>query len=77
MTGHGKRVLEEALALPPTERAALVEELLSSFEFASRQEIDALWAAEAEDRIDAYERGETCSIPAQRVFDRIDRQPAQ
>jgi hypothetical protein len=39
-----------------------------------RQEVDALWAKEVEDRIDAYERGEMRSIPAQEVFDRIDRQ---
>ena len=57
MTAQGKRILEEALALPPIERASLVEELLSSFDFPSREEVDALWAAEVEDRIDAYERG--------------------
>lgn len=52
----------------------LVEEILSSFDFPSRQEVDALWAKEAEDRIDAYDRGEIRSTPAQEVFDRIDRQ---
>jgi putative addiction module component (TIGR02574 family) len=72
MTAQGKRILAEALTLPPIERASLLEELLSSFDFPSRQEVDALWAAEAEDRIDAYERGELHSIPADEVFGRID-----
>ena len=53
--------------LPPVERAELVESLLSSFEFRSRKTIDALWAQEAEDRIDAFERGEMAAIPVERV----------
>jgi putative addiction module component (TIGR02574 family) len=77
MTDQGQKILAEALALPPIERASLVEELLSSFDFPSRQEVDALWAKEVEDRIDAYERGEMRSIPADDVFARIDRQQAQ
>jgi putative addiction module component (TIGR02574 family) len=58
MSGDGKRILESALTLPPVERAELVEELLSSFDFPARADVDALWAREAESRIDAYEKGE-------------------
>jgi hypothetical protein len=47
MTEQSRKVLAEALELPPIERAALVEELLSSFDFPARQEVDALWASEA------------------------------
>ena len=74
MTAESRKILSEALALPPIERASLVEELLSSFDFPSRQEVDALWAAEAEDRIDAYERGETHAAAEDEVFARIERQ---
>ena len=77
MTSQSKRVLDEALLLPPTERAALVEELLSSFDFPSREEVDALWAKEAEERIDAYERGELGATPAREVFEQIDRRQAR
>ena len=73
MTEQGKKLLAEALGLPPIERAALVEELLSSFDFPARHEVDALWANEVEDRIDAYERGELRASPAEVVFDRLDR----
>ncbi len=73
MTEQSKRVMAEALELPPAERATLVEALLSSFDFPKRQEVDALWAKEAEDRIDAYERGELQASPAEAVFDRLQR----
>jgi len=73
MPKHSKRILAEALELPPVERAELVENLLTSFEFKSRKKIDALWAEEAEDRIDAYERGEMAAIPARNVFGEIEK----
>jgi putative addiction module component (TIGR02574 family) len=73
MTEQSRRVLEQALELPAIERAALVEALFSSFDFPARQEIDMLWAHEAEDRIDAYERGELKASSAELVFGRLDR----
>lgn len=73
MTAQAQRVLEKAIHLPPVERAELVEQILSSFDFPSRNEIDALWAKEAEDRIDAYDQGKIKAIPASRVFERINR----
>ena len=73
MPKHGKQILSEALKLPPVERAELVEDLLSSFEFQSRKTIDALWAQEAEDRIDALDRGEMAEIPAREVFAEIEK----
>ena len=74
MTPQSKQILREALDLPPTDRAELVEQILASFEFPARQDIDAVWAQEAEDRIDAYDRGEIGSSPANRAFKDIDRQ---
>jgi len=68
-----KHILADALELPPLERAELVENLLSSFEFQSRKAIDALWAQEAEDRIDAFDRGEMAGIPAKDVFGEIEK----
>jgi len=37
---------------------------------ASDRNIDALWAEEAERRIDAYDRGEIVSIPIDKVMDK-------
>jgi putative addiction module component (TIGR02574 family) len=73
MPKHAKNILAEALELPPVERAELVENLLSSFEFRSRKAIDALWAQEAEDRIDAFESSQLASIPAKDVFAGIEK----
>ena len=72
MPNHDQ-ILAEALKLSPVERAELVENLLSSFEFRSRKPIDALWAQEAEDRIDAFERGEMAAIPVEKVFAEIEK----
>jgi len=74
MTAQTQQVLEKAIHLPPVERAELVEQILSSFDRPSRDEIDALWAREAEDRIDACDQGKIKAIPASQVFERIDRQ---
>ncbi|MBN1998325.1 addiction module protein [candidate division KSB1 bacterium] len=68
-----EKILKEALDLSPIERAELIEYLLSSFEFPARKEIDRLWAAEAEERIDAYEQGKIKSIPVKQVFEKLDR----
>ena len=69
----GKQILEEALKLPPTERAELIENLLTSFEFSSRKAIDDLWAQEVESRIDAFERGEINATSAKEVFAKIEK----
>ena len=73
MPKRAKNILAEALELPPVERAELVEDILSSFEFTSRKEIDALWSQEAEDRIDAFDEGEMKAIPVEDVFAEIER----
>ena len=73
MPKHGEQLLAEALKLPPVERAELVENLLTSFEFQSRNTIDALWDKEVEDRIDAFDRGEMAAIPAKNVFEEIEK----
>lgn len=74
MSVNKEQILYKALKLPPIERAELVEQLLSSFEFPSRKKLDALWAEEAESRIDAFEQGKITAIPIKDVFEKIDKQ---
>ena len=62
MSDRGAAVLKEALSLPPAERARLAESLLSSLDSASRQRLDELWSQEAEDRLDAFERGDMKAV---------------
>jgi len=73
MLPQAHQILADALRLSPLERAELIEKLLASFSFPDRQRLDERWALEAEDRIDAYERGEIRSKAASEVFARIER----
>ncbi len=77
MTDQSRRILTEAMALPPMDRAELVEQLLASFDFPARAEIDAAWSTEAEDRLRAYERGDMDALTAEAVFRRIQRSPSK
>ena len=72
MTITSQQVLREALNLPPVERAELVKEIFASFSFPSRKKIDALWASEVEERLDAYECGDIGATSAKHVFEKID-----
>jgi hypothetical protein len=49
-------ILKEALALSPSQKAELIDRLLSSLD-KTDQEVDELWAKAVEDRINAYDRG--------------------
>jgi len=74
MSANSEKVLQEALSLPPNDRAEVLERLLETFQEAPDPELDKLWAQEAEDRIDAYDRGELGSVSAEEVFARINRE---
>jgi len=68
-----KKIFAEALLLSPIERAALIEELFSSFTYTDRISNDVVWAKEVESRINAYDAGELTSAPADEVFRRLNR----
>ena len=68
MIRNTAKVVTEALSLPAKSRAKLADKLLESLDEPRQREIDELWADEVEDRIDAYERGETKIIPGKEVF---------
>jgi putative addiction module component (TIGR02574 family) len=65
------KLVTDALSLPPRSRAKLAERLLESLDHPRQKEIDGLWAREAEDRIEAYERGEIKATPGKEVFRRL------
>jgi putative addiction module component (TIGR02574 family) len=55
-------IQEEIVRLSSIERAMLIDILWESLDEARIQEIEAKWAAESEDRIDAVDRGELQTI---------------
>ena len=71
MIRNSAKVVNDALSLPPKSRAKLAEKLLESLDDQTQKEIDRLWAEEAEDRIDAYEKGDLKAVPGKEVFRRL------
>lgn len=71
MSSSGEQILKDALALPPQERAELLQRLLVSFQSPIDRKLDELWIREAEERLDAYDRGELSVVPVEEVFERI------
>jgi len=55
-------IQNEIEKLEPVERAALIDLLWESLDEDRVKEIEAQWAAESEDRIDAFERGELPAV---------------
>ena len=60
-------LLEQAKTLPPAEQLALVEALLNELDRPDAS-IDAAWAAEAQDRLAAYRKGQIRAIPLEDVL---------
>lgn len=60
-------ILKEALSLRPSEKAKLIDKLISSLDKPDK-EIDELWAKEAEDRINAYDRGKIKIVSLETVL---------
>lgn len=68
MSSNSEQILKDALALPPQERAALLERLLISFQSSPDPNLEELWLREAEERLEAYDRGELETVPMEEVL---------
>ena len=71
MSTEASRILTEVLALPPDERAQLVEKILDSLGAEPDNERLERWAAETESRLDAIDRGELDVLPGNEVLERL------
>ena len=67
MTERPRELIALATTLPPDERIALVEEVLSSLDQPDVA-MDRLWAKEAADRLAAYRRGEIKTVELNEVL---------
>ncbi|MBC8182462.1 addiction module protein [candidate division KSB1 bacterium] len=60
-------IIKNAMTLPPTKKARLINQLISSLDEPD-DKIDELWKREIEDRVIAYKEGKMKSIPLEHVL---------
>lgn len=63
MNAKAQRILAEALALPETDRADLVAELLESLDAVRDEDAESAWTAEIATRVQALDGGAVKTIP--------------
>lgn len=66
------KLLKKALVLPIQEKSELIDELIKSLDKPD-PEIDELWKAEAEDRIDAHNDGKLSSVTVQEAISKYKK----
>jgi putative addiction module component (TIGR02574 family) len=66
-------IQNEIEKLKPSERALLIDLLWDSLDEKRVKEIEAKWATESEDRIDAFERGELAAVDGPTALQEIIR----
>lgn len=71
MTITNNKILDEVLSLPNNMRADLIEILIESLNLPAQSEVDKLWADEAENRINALEKGIVNKISGEEVIKEI------
>ena len=70
MTKNLKEATATAMALTREERAQLAGKLLLSLDEATEEEVEQLWIAESERRLEEFRSGKVKGIPADEVFRR-------
>jgi putative addiction module component (TIGR02574 family) len=65
-------IFEEALNLRPSEKAQLIDKLLSSLDTQDK-DINELRAKEVEERIDAYEQGKIKAISLENILQKYKK----
>ena len=67
-----KEILEAALKLEPTERAAIAAEILESLSYSTYGDLSPAWEAEIQRRIRDFEAGRQAPLPSDEVFAEIE-----
>jgi putative addiction module component (TIGR02574 family) len=71
MTDLAKKFADDALLLPREDRAELVDKLLGSLNAPLQEEINRLWAEEAEKRVKEYGQNKIEALDGEQVFKEI------
>lgn len=72
MTNTAKLIIDQALGLNSKDRAKVAEKLLASLD-ESDANLDAIWANEADARIEAYNKGEIEAVSVDEVFSKYKK----
>jgi putative addiction module component (TIGR02574 family) len=67
-----EQIIMEIDPLKPIEKLKLIDKILHSLH-QPNPDMDKIWAKEAEERIEAYEKGKMNSIPAEEVFHKFNK----
>lgn len=71
MSNLANKIVEQALLLPRDDRAELVEKLLQSLNTPLQEEMDKLWAEEAEKRVKEVEEGKVKVLDGEQVIKEV------
>jgi putative addiction module component (TIGR02574 family) len=66
-------ILKAALGLDRHDRARLADELLASLDGLPEQEVERLWADEAERRLEKFRAGRISAVPVEEVAEKARR----
>ena len=62
-------ILKEASVLSPLEKAQLIDQLISTLDGPDKR-MDELWTKEAEDRLEAYDRGKLKAVSLEEILEK-------
>lgn len=67
------QLAEQALQLPPADRAELAEKLVGSLDFPVTDDVETEWMAEATRRLDDLRNGRVQAVPGEDVLAEVRR----
>ena len=73
MTEDSRKIEKQAQELSPKERARLAMALIESLDQGQDEDVEELWLDEAERRLEDYRAGRIEAIPANEVFERVEK----
>ena len=68
-----EQLAQQAMELPPADRADLAERVMESIDFSSSEELQQLWSVEANRRLEDLRSGRVQPIPAEEVLAEVRR----
>jgi putative addiction module component (TIGR02574 family) len=73
MSSDSREIEKQAQELSATERARLAMALIESLDQGQDEDVEELWLDEAERRLEDYRAGLVEAIPADKVFEKIEK----